>query len=251
MPWTPGVWYTTVIRRWYTGDNQTHIGFFMYDYGTGKWTHYVTVVTPENNAYFEGTEISGFLEKFGGNPVERCGYWRNFWKLNEDGTWNKSTQIEASAGTGAWKAEQTSESEVKLYSCGAYTAPQSSYQFTLAIPEAKPTVVTTAAISSLTATFDNEQLTVNWQLDDTKSPQLSYEISVFNTSSLSDTPVAQLSGIHPEKRADTVSLRNLPGGTYYLSMQVKDIFEQGSAALTTSFMVDCTVKCVPMVVKRL
>lgn len=229
--WKPGVWYTSVVRRWYTASGQTRIGFFMYDYSTTKWTHYVTAVTPEDNVFFKNSDISGFLEKFGSEPGERCGFWRSFWKLNADKTWNTATSISAGAGTGAWRAQKTSASEVKMYSCGTYTAPQSSYSFPITTAEVRPSVATPAVITNSQASFSNNQVTVKWAMDESKSPQLSYTINVYDNKDFAGNPIATATEIRPQARSRSLSLAGGINKTYYISLQVTDIFEQTSNVL--------------------
>ena len=239
MNWTPGVWYATVIRRWSLGDGRTRIGFFMYDFGAGKWTHYITMVTPENNAYLQGNKVGGFLENWNSaaSMATRCGYYRNFWIMNADNVWSKPTVYVASAGTGSWGAEAAfNNTAVKVTSCGTTPGPTGNPQFTLSQPGTKPAIAVTADVLGLGATYSNNSVIVSWTTDATKSPQLSYTISVYDNGNLTGTPVATRTVIRPEKRADTVALSStLPSGTYYVAIQVNDIFNQQSVLRSASF----------------
>jgi len=239
MNWTPGVWYATVTRRWSVGDGKTRIAFFMYDYGTQKWTHYITIVTPENNAYLQGNKVGGFLENWNSaaSKATRCGYYRNFWIMNAGNVWSKPSIYQASAGTGSWGAEAAfNNTAVKLISCGTTPGPTSSPQFTLNQTGTKPATVTTPEVLTLGAVYSNNSVTVNWTMDQSKSPQLSYTINVYDNSSLTGTPVATKTVIRPEKRSETVALSStLPAGTYYVTIQVTDIFNQPAAVTSTSF----------------
>ncbi|GAB3794386.1 hypothetical protein GCM10028819_07900 [Spirosoma humi] len=243
MPWKTDVWYTTVLRRWSTGDNKTRVGLFMYDYGTGQWTHYVTVVTPDNNAFFLGNSLTAYLDQISGQPNERCGLWRNFWKLNQDKTWNKATQIDVSGGDGAWKAEKSSAKEVKLFTCTGLEPPRDLYSFTMTMPETKPSVVTTALVNQLSPAFANGSLNVGWQVDPSRAPQLSYRIEVYDNANFSGTPLAQVSGIDPEARSAGIPFLNFPPKNYYVRLLVTDIFEQESNVVWGLFSNANTCNC--------
>jgi hypothetical protein len=235
MPWTPGVWYATVVRRWNTGDGKTHIGFFMYDYGTQKWTHYSTIVTPENNVKFQGNNISGFLENFntGYSKDTRCGYWRNMWGMDNTGTWSKPAYYKASAGTGSWSAEAAfNNTAVKVTSCGTVSGPASGQvTFTLNQTGTKPSTIIPVGVNTVTPTYSNGSVNVTWTTNDLTSPQLSYTVSLYSQASWNNsyTPIATVTGIRPDTRSVSVPLpAGATSGQYYVSVVLKDIFNQTS-----------------------
>jgi hypothetical protein len=236
MPWTPGVWYATVVRRWSVGDGKTRIGFFMYNYSTQKWKHYVTIVTPENDAKFTGTKVGGFVENWaGGNKDTRCGYFRNFWSMNDQGSWSKPTNYKASAGTGSWGAQTAlNNTAIKVTSCGTAPGPVSgSIDFTINQEGVKPTTIIPVAVAAVTPAYDasNNAVTVNWTILETASPQLSYKVSLYTEASWGSgyTPVASVTGIRPDQRTASVPLpAGLQPGKYYVSVVLEDIFKQSS-----------------------
>lgn len=239
MNWTPGVWYATAIRRWSIGDGKTRIGFFMYNFSTQQWTHYITMVTPENNAFLEGNKVGGFLENWNSaaSKATRCGYYRNFWIMNANNVWSKPTVYRASAGTGSWgTAAAFNNTAVKLTSCGTTPGPVTSQDFVLTQTGTKPATAIPADILTVNAGYLNNAATINWTIDASKSPQLSYTINIYNNSGMTGTPVATAQVTRPEKRSETIALAtSLPAGTYYVALQVKDIFNQSSIVKSTSF----------------
>ncbi len=238
MPWVPGVWYATVARRWSTGDGKTRIGFFMYDYGVGKWKHYVTIITPENNASFTGTKLGGFVENWNSNlnKDSRCGYYRNFWSMNAQGNWSKPLRYTASAGTGSWGAQTAfNNTAIKITSCGTTPAPAGgSVTFNSITQEGtKPASTIPINVTTVTPTYNSSTNSVNvtWASSETTSPQLSYKVALYTEASWGNnyTPVAVVSGIRPDLRNVSIPLpANSQSGKYYVSVVLEDIFKQTS-----------------------
>lgn len=238
MPWAPGTWYATVVRRWSTGDGKTRIGFFMFDYGTGKWKHYVTIVTPENDAKFTGTKLGGFVENWNSaaSKATRCGYFRNFWSMNAQGNWSKPSRYTASAGTGSWGAETAfNNTAIKVTSCGTAPAPSGSSITFNGITQAgtKPGTTTSVVVTTVTPSYNTSNNTVNvsWANSETTSPQFSYKVSLYTEASWANsyTPVAVVTGIRPDQRSAQVPLpANSQPGKYYVSVVLEDIFKQTS-----------------------
>lgn len=238
MPWTPGIWYATVVRRWSTGDGKTRIGFFMFDYGTGKWKHYATIVTPENDAKFTGTKLGGFVENWNtaASKATRCGYFRNFWSMNAQGNWSKPSRYNVSAGTGSWGVETAfNNTAIKITSCGTTPAPAGSSVTFNGITQdgTKPSTATPVTVTTVTPSYNtsNNSVNINWVNSETTSPQLSYKVSLYTEASWanSHTPVAVVTGIRPDQRSVQVPLpANSQPGKYYVSVVLEDIFNQTS-----------------------
>ncbi|WP_267403145.1 MULTISPECIES: RICIN domain-containing protein [unclassified Chryseobacterium] len=238
MPWTAGVWYATVVRRWSVGDGKTRIGFFMYDYGTKKWKHYVTIVTPENDAKFTGNSLGGFVENWAAslNKDTRYGYFRNFWSMNAQGNWSKPSKYKAEAGTGSWGATSAfNNTAIKVSSCGTAPAPTGSIiNFTnISQPGTKPSTAAPIIVTTVTPTYNSSTSSVNvtWANSETTSPQLSYKVSLYTEASWANgyTPITSVSGIRPDQRSASVPLpANSQPGKYYVSVVLEDIFKQGS-----------------------
>lgn len=238
MSWTPGTWYATVVRRWSTGDGKTRIGFFMYNYGTQKWKHYVTIVTPENDAQFTGTKLGGFVENWNSaaSKATRCGYFRNFWSMNTQGNWSKPARYTAAAGTGSWGAETAfNNTAIKVTSCGTTPAPVGSSVTFNSITQdgTKPSTVLPITVTTVTPSYNagTNSMNVSWASSETTSPQLSYKVSLYTEASWGNgyTPVAVVTGVRPDQRNVSVPLPvNSQPGKYYVSVVLEDIFKQSS-----------------------
>lgn len=238
MPWTPGTWYATVVRRWSIGDGKTRIGFFMYNYGTQKWKHYVTIVTPENDAKFTGTKLGAFVENWNSAASKdtRCGYFRNFWSMNAQGNWSKPARYTAAAGAGSWGAETAfNNTAIKVTSCGTTPAPAGSSVTFNSITQdgTKPSTALPITVTTVTPSYNagNNSMNVTWANSETTSPQLSYKVSLYTEASWGNgyTPVAVVTGIRPDQRSASVPLpANSQPGKYYVSVVLEDIFKQTS-----------------------
>ncbi|SHL10363.1 DUF3472 domain-containing protein [Chryseobacterium polytrichastri] len=252
MPWTPGTWYATVVRRWSTGDGKTRIGFFMYNYGTQKWKHYVTIITPENDAKFTGTKLGSFVENWNAtaSKATRCGYFRNFWSMNAQGNWSKPARYTAAAGTGSWGAETAfNNTAIKVTSCGTTPAPVGSSVTFNSITQdgTKPSTALPITVTTVTPSYNagNNSMNVSWASSETTSPQLSYKVSLYTEASWGSgyTPVAVVTGIRPDQRSASVPLpANSQPGKYYVSVVLEDIFKQTSNFGYNSLMVSNIVQ---------
>lgn len=230
--WTPDYWYTTAVRRWSTGDNKTRVGFFMYHYSTGKWYHYFTFVTPEQNAKL-ANGMAGFLENYGGsanNLATGTGYYRNSWTMDSTGQFSKPQYYDASAGTGSWSAQSALDNTaLKVTSCGTTPTPAPYPPFFLNQGGTKPAPAIPANITSVVPTYANSHINVTWAINEYCSPQLSYTVSIHGSGGLYTPPVAVVQGIRPDTRNITCALpAGSPTGTYWVSVQVIDIFNQTS-----------------------
>jgi|GEM_PF-483484 hypothetical protein len=238
MPWTPGIWYATVVRRWSIGDGKTRIGFFMYNYATQEWKHYVTIITPEDNAKFTGTKLGGFVENWNSaaSKATRCGYFRNFWSMNAQGSWSKPARYTAAAGIGSWGAEAAfNNTAIKITSCGTAPAPiGSSVTFNSITQDGtKPSTALPITVTTVTPSYNigNNSINITWANSENTSPQLSYKVSLYSEASWENsyTPIAVVTGIRPDQRNASIPLpAHSQPGKYYVSVVLEDIFKQTS-----------------------
>lgn len=243
MNWTPGAWQATAIRRWYTGGNQTRVGFFMYNNSTAKWTHYVTMVTPEADAKIEGGSVLGFLENFnisGNNNATSVAYFKNTWSMNSSGVFSKPTRYSGAGGGGYWNAESAfNNNAIKITSCGTGQEPTTYPFYYLNQPGTKPNTAIPTNITSVTASYANSHVTVNWINSDYTSPQLSYTVKIYGSAGSSGPTLVTVKGTSPETRTVTAALPpNSITGTYWASVEVVDIFNQTSNFSYSSFNVN-------------
>ena len=113
MPWAPGTWYASVIRRWYKpGEKVTHVGFFMYDYQKDTWFHYLTVTFPCVDILFPGDDVhsmkpTGFLERNNSPAAHYSGSFGQYFAWRSGPGWYKSNTVSVTPGDcgNLWSAE--------------------------------------------------------------------------------------------------------------------------------------------------
>ncbi|MEX6686567.1 hypothetical protein QTN47_03625 [Danxiaibacter flavus] len=71
---------------------------------------------------------------------------------------------------------------------------------------------------------------VNWSIKTSNAPQLSYTIAVYDNQAHTGKPIATQEGTDPDARNVAIHVPNLPSEkkTYYLTLQLTDIFNQQS-----------------------
>jgi len=233
VDWVPGAWYTAAIRRWDSANGKTNYGLFIYNSATSTWSHYATIGSAGSGAYLYNPSIWAYLSQSGSSPVASCGYWRNFWQLFGGTNWAKAEQFYAYADSGpSWPIEQPKPDEIKVSTCSSLSA---GTPVNLTILGNKPLVAVPASITRLTPGYANGKLTVNWQIDVSKAPQLAYEIQVYDNPDFTGTPIAQVSDVQPETRSAVLPMNALTDGKYHVRLRVTDIFDQQSEALTAYF----------------
>ncbi len=231
--WVPGQWYTHVVRRWYTGGDKTQVGYFIYDHTKKEWRHYVTFEVPEADAKLR-SGISSFLENFADEKkTSRISNYRSYWQLTTGNQWIHADSLVADAGEGFWDVKATGNNGVQLTSCGPTFIKKTKATFPVKESMDKPSVIKPAEIYDAGVYYDKTDKTmyVNWSVNTAGAPQLSYDIKVYDNEAKSGTPVAVKRGTDPDTRSIAIPTPNLSSEkkTYYLVMQVTDIFNQQSA----------------------
>lgn len=228
--WEPGHWYTNVVRCWFTGGDRTSVGYWMLDQTAGTWRHYATFSVHEADATLHG-DIASFLENFADNKKSpRTARYKAYWMLRTDGKWIHPDTLQAQAGEGAWKAEKYGTDGIQVTSCGMENGPREGYRFAVETghhPDIGKPVVHDAA-----SYYDRQTkiLYVDWSLQPTSTPQLSYEIDLYDNRAMQGKPLAKISETDPDKTMASLQVENLhlQKQNYYISMRIKDIFNQQS-----------------------
>jgi hypothetical protein len=225
--WKPDHWYTNIVKRWTTNDSTTFVGYWIYD-GTEKtYRHYVTFAVPEKSAMLHG-DIGSFLENFADDQKRsRTAVYKSYWMLTDQNKWAHPDSLVAEAGEGSWKAEKYGTDGVKVTSCG--TSPWQKKTFYPTNQKIRPDLAS-ASVYDMASYYDHSQkkIFVNWSALPTSTPQLSYEVNIYEDSSYSGKPLATIRGTDPEQYSvgTTVSGMNLKKQNYYISLQITDIFGQ-------------------------
>ncbi len=228
--WKADHWYTNIVRAWDNDDSTTSVGYWLYDQSENTWRHYVTFVVPEAHAMLSD-DIGSFLENFADDKkTSRTGAYRGYWFLKADGSWHHPDSLVAKAGAGSWKAEKYGPDGVILTSCGSKPGP-AQYSFPVSMPD-RPAFIKTPAIFDAGAYYDktSHKICVDWTITRNDMPQLSYTVTLYDNPSYSGTPLATTSGTNPETTMTALSVQGieLQKQSYYITVQVKDIFGQSS-----------------------
>ena len=227
--WQPGQWYTNVVRSWVSNDSTTNVGYWIFDQTAGTWKHYVSFVVPEPNARLHGN-IGSFLENFADQQKRpRTAAYRSYWMLQTGGVWIHPDSLYAAAGEGSWKAQAYGKDGVLLTSCGTDQNVPSHYQFPVVMDD-RPAIVKKPVVYDLAAYYDvkNRKVNVDWSLQATASPQLSYQVALYDNPKCTGRPLAVAGGIDPDVNMITIPVGGieLKRQNYYVSLQIRDIFEQ-------------------------
>ena len=225
--WKPDHWYTNIVRRWAVNDSTTEVGYWVYDHTAKTYTHYVTFTVPEKNAMLHG-EIGSFLENFADEQKHtRTAVYKSYYVLSDQNQWLHPDSLTASAGEGSWKAERYGDDGVKATSCG--TMPWQKKTLYAVKQKDKPELIA-ADVYDLAAFYDHSQkkIFVDWSIQQTATPQLSYEVKIFTDSTYTGKPLASLKATNPDANYISIDAKelNLQSQDYYVTLQITDIFGQ-------------------------
>ena len=246
----PGVWYANIFRIWQSSDpNQTGVskmGQWCKDGVTGKWSHIATFNLPFVASQGMAT-TGGFLEDFGnGGRNPRRGDFRHAY-YHLSGQWNAAVtfapEIDSSVEKGSsGLIDNNTVGYFETCDNASYTGNMGPgpagqvYYYTLNTPPAStgtPTVGTRIApcfdlpqVTAVSASVASGQLSVNWSVPATGSPQFSYTIDVFGSPDTSGTPVQSVTEISPDACAKIIAT-TVTSPTVRLRMT--DVFGQPAA----------------------
>lgn len=234
VPWIKTKqWYTMFIRTWGADEQnkEAYVGSWMKDQANNEWHHLATFRIPYAATGFTGN--GGFLEDFGhaGRKHRELWHGKGFYRLN--GKWKKldTVSIDVDKDDGmkyqAWDVNLKDNDSVLTMS---YTENR-QYKFNLEqgrkhefhlkqpdSPTPDPLLVQATARSA------GNQLIVDWVLKKESSPQLGYNIDIFDNPEFKGTPVSTVREQLPQVRTKTVTLPS--GGKGYARLTVTDIFDQ-------------------------
>jgi len=96
-------------------------------------------------------------------------------------------------------------------------------------PVGEITGLNTAIIANL--------LTLEWDVDLSKSPQFSYHIEIYDNPAFSGSPIIQLEQNTPHARTSDIDISSLVNGNeYYIRFYIIDIFDNQSTPITDNFI---------------
>lgn len=231
------VWYRLAFRVWQPADGTSHQAFagqWLRDPATGNWYHMATVKLPFAATGIDG--LMGFQEDFsGGLQPQRTDY-RNCY-YHQSAQWHSANQFQAYCrgqkenaglieGNTAVFYETCSPANTNYVA--ALTNNGQSMYLTLSNQPPAPTF-DPLLVNNAAAVVSATQLLVQWQVPATSSPQLAYQLQVFNNPGYTGTPSLVFYERDPEARQ---KLLNIPGiATPYVQLIVSDIFDNTNAPL--------------------
>ena len=253
--WTINTWYNVVHRSW-KSKGRLIIATYINNLTTSKWFHTSTLSIPDPGRYL-GSSNDAFLENWTGSDINYDGgyvrqmFLKDCFYLNTAGNWGKYTQVTFSANDSpadvtrngiyhnSFNAYYDATEDAYCMLHGGNTVRSAAFNGgrTLTLPsQARQTavpVLTQGTVSSVTASYNAGTTTVNWENSDVKSPQLSAKVEILNASG---TVILTQQDTVPQKRSFTTTVA-LAAGTYTTRVTIRDIFNQLSTPVTTSFTV--------------
>ncbi|CAM3654061.1 DUF3472 domain-containing protein [Elizabethkingia occulta] len=238
--WKLNNWYNVVLRSW-KENGKIYIANFIQDLATGKWFLTSTIYRDASTGNL-GTYIDTFLENWvGDNPkydgrYVRKAYLKDAWSLDSNNAWQKSTSRNFSANSGdqgrngyfdrAFNSGYDAGEDAYFMVHGGTTVPDTAFGTgrTLQLPtqtnQGAAPVIQNLERTSATAQYGSNKVTVSWAINDTKAPQLSYNIQVLNSSG---AVVQTVQKIKPEQRTEAITT-TLAKGNYTVKLTLTDIF---------------------------
>lgn len=237
MGWIENHNYTIVTRAWQF-NGHTYFGFWSFDATNQKWTHIVTMDYPVPNVYFTGG-MAQFMEDWVGSGQNiRKVMFNNIWKRYVNSGWknfngsNFDVNQEAATANYNNNFDAGIESGYFYMQAGGNTSPSVGVNANLTLPtspELSPSNPT-VEIASSQFNYDvaSKTLTVNWEIAQSKAPQFSYEVALYDNSNLTGTPLALKADKIPHQRMVGLITPTLMSGTYSLKIGITDIFDNSS-----------------------
>jgi hypothetical protein len=253
--WNLNTWYNLVNRSWKSHDS-LHIAMFINDLSTGSWLHSATLSIPDPGTYLNAYN-DAFMENWEGRVAAydgsfiRAAYFKDAWNLNIAGTWEKNTYATFSANNSAgdvtrdgiyhnsFNAYFDNTEDAYYMQHGGTTSPSPAFGSgrTLSLPaqanQGSAPALTLGAITSVSASNAGGNTTVSWTIDGSKSPQLSAKVEILNSS---NNVVSIFEDTMPQRRSVIIN-STLPAGSYTSRVTVRDIFNQQTLPVTSSFIV--------------
>jgi hypothetical protein len=240
--WTANDWITLVTRNWkYLG--HTYYGYWAFNVNRNSWYHIITVDYPTPNLTFSGYNTAFIEDWLGDLQYGRA--------MNVKEGWNRdATKKTWNAWTKGSFDHNNPDPYKKSYDWGitgghffmntggSYKPSSTQTTFTLPASGSNP-VLTIGQLKSTTVKYTaaSNQLNVSWITDNSKSPQYSYTVEVFDNPNFTGTPVLVKKDITPHLRTLSLSTTKLANGKYYIRTSITDIFDQKSNEIIDPFIV--------------
>ena len=249
--WQAEQWYSFVTRAWTSGSS-TRFGFWIYSHSDKEWYHLVTMDYPVSGIRFNSSTGS-FIEDWQGNGDQtREVHHQAGWKRKtSDLSWNAFTSCSfsrISPDTGAENYIDNynggTNSDYYFMQSGGTVSPttnESGKKLSLDNSNSDPGF-SVVEVLNLNKTISIDQLSLNWNLDTSTSPQFSYKINVYDNQALTGNPIIEVNENVPHQRDANIDISSLINGKeYYVEFSVVDIFDNESSTVTDSFIAETTL----------
>lgn len=253
--WKLNSWYNMVQRSW-KSNGKLYVGTFIHDISANVWFHTATLSIPFPNKYLGSTDDS-FLENWYGynalwnGSVMRKAFYKDCWNMNTSGNWEKNTSAFFSANNSqadikrngiyhnSFNAFIDNIENAYCMQHGSTTTPSADFKGgrTLSLPalsnQGQVPVLTTIATTKVSINYKQGKINVNWDIDISKSPQLSARVEILNSNG---SQVVFAHDTVPERRNFTIT-KNLSDGNYTMHLTVWDIFNQKQQPVIVPFTI--------------
>jgi hypothetical protein len=246
--WSLNTWYNVALRAWKL-NSKLYIGTFIQNMSTGVWFHTSTLAIPERTTFL-GSGNDAFLENWTGSNTAydgrfiRKAFFKDCWNLTTANAWQKHTARSFSANAGdqgrngiydrAFNSGYDATEDAYFMEHGGNVQPSAGFGTgrTLTLPvqtnQGSAPALTIGEIQSASAISNGSSVTVNWQNNASKSPQLSSKVELLNSSG---TVINTTEETLPQKRTATISAA-LGAGNYTVRITLTDIFNQTSSVFS-------------------
>jgi hypothetical protein len=246
--WSLNTWYNVALRAWKL-NSKLYIGTFIQNMSTGVWFHTSTLAIPERTTFL-GSGNDAFLENWTGSNTAydgrfiRKAFFKDCWNLTTANAWQKHTARSFSANDGdqgrngiydrAFNSGYDATEDAYFMEHGGNVQPSAGFGTgrTLTLPvqinQGSAPALTVGEIQSASAISNGSSVTVNWQNNASKSPQLSSKVELLNSSG---TVINTTEETLPQKRTATISAA-LGAGNYTVRITLTDIFNQTSSVFS-------------------
>ncbi len=244
--WETNQWYSFVTRVW---DRNTHtmFGYWVFNHSAQEWYHLVTMDYPVANVRFNSSTNSFIEDWYGNGWNTREVHHKEGWKRKtNDLSWHSFTnaffnRVSPDPGAANYidNYDGGIESDYYFMKSGGTIAPETNTSGTMlsldnnnsnpGFPEGE--------ISELHTTVTENNLTLEWEINVSKSPQFSYHVKIYDNPDFSGSPMIQLDQTIPHARTSNIDISSLVNGSeYYIRFYIIDIFDNESTPVTGNFI---------------
>ena len=238
--WNTDEWYSFVTRTW-NDNSHTLFGYWVYNHSLKEWYHLVTMDYPVVGIKFN-SNTGSFLEDWLGNGNNKREFHiKKGWKRkSSNSSWNpfnisRFTRVKPDNGAANY-IENYDGGVIDDYyfmkSGGNNTSPvtnSSPSNLALTNNSEKPDFETLEVLT-FEKDLEYDKLKLNWQVSESKLPQFSYHIEIYDNSDYTGSPVLQINKIKPETRDEEIDISSLVDGkSYFIRFYLTDILDNKSS----------------------